>query len=48
VDDIINKLCGSIIIPADLRDAEYDNLFVVKKKGRKMHFKSRKYGKTSH
>jgi phosphohistidine phosphatase SixA len=48
VDDIINKLCGSIKIPADLKETEYDNLFVVKKKGRKMSFETKKYGKPSH
>ena len=47
VDDIVNKLYGSIKIPADLGETEYDNLFVVKKKGRKMSFESRKYGNPS-
>ena len=47
VDDIVNKLCGSIKIPADLKETEYDNLFVVKKKGRKMSLESKKYGKSS-
>ena len=54
VDDIVNKLCGQIIIHADLKDTEYDNLFVVKMKGRKMNFvrkdsygENRKYGKPS-
>jgi phosphohistidine phosphatase SixA len=47
VDDIVNKLCGSIKIPTDLMEIEYDNLFVVKKKGRKMSFENRKYGKPS-
>lgn len=45
VDDVVNKLCGSIKIPADLKDTEYDNLFVVKKKGRKLSFENKKYGK---
>ncbi len=47
VDDIVNKLCGSIKIPADLKETEYDNLFIVKKKGGKMSFASKKYGKPS-
>ena len=47
VDDIVNKLCGSIKIPTDLRDTEYDHLFVVKKKGREMSYKNRKYGMPS-
>lgn len=47
VDDIINKLCGSTKIRGDLPDTEYDNLFIVKKKGRKMSFETKKYGKPS-
>lgn len=47
VDDIVNKLCGSTKIPGDLAETEYDNLFVVKKKGRKMSFETKKYGKSS-
>ena len=47
VDDIVNKLCGSIKIPGDLPETEYDNLFIVKKKGRKMSFENRNYGKPS-
>lgn len=47
VDDIVNKLCGSLKIPADLKETEYDNLFVVKKKRGKMLFESKKYGKPS-
>ena len=44
VDDLVNKLCGSVKIPADLPDTAYDNLFVVRKKGRKLFFENRKYG----
>jgi broad specificity phosphatase PhoE len=44
VDDIVNALCGEIKIPADLKDGEYDNLFIVKRKGKKMSFEQRKYG----
>jgi phosphohistidine phosphatase SixA len=47
VDDIVNNLCGSIKIPADLKDSEYDNLFIVKKKGKKMSFENKKYGTPS-
>ena len=47
VDDIVNKLCGSIKIPADLKETEYDNLFVVKKKGGKLSFENKKYDKPS-
>ncbi|MGZ8516372.1 MAG: SixA phosphatase family protein [Chitinophagaceae bacterium] len=47
VDDIVNKLCGSIKIPGDLPETEYDNLFIVKKKGSKISFENKKYGKPS-
>jgi phosphohistidine phosphatase SixA len=47
VDDIVNKLCGATKIPGDLQDTEYDNLFVLKKKGKKITFENRKYGKAS-
>ena len=47
VDDIVNKLCGSTKIPADLKETEYDNLFIVKKKGKKWSFEKEKYGKSS-
>ena len=44
VDDIVNKLCGQVKIASDLNDGEYDNLFVVKIKGKKIIFDKRKYG----
>ncbi len=44
VDDIVNKLCGETKIAADLKDPEYDNLFVVKLRGRKAIFNRHKYG----
>ncbi len=47
VDDIVNKLCGSVKIPADLPDNAYDNLFVIRKKGKKLIFESRKFGTPS-
>ena len=40
VDDIVNKLCGEVKVPKDLPDSEYDNLYVVKKKGKKMLFEN--------
>jgi phosphohistidine phosphatase SixA len=43
VDDIVNLLCNEIKVESDLKDNEYDNLFVVKKKGRKYFFERRKY-----
>ena len=47
VDDIVNKLCGSVQITGDLRDTEYDNLFVVTKKRGKYIFSRKKYGVTT-
>jgi phosphohistidine phosphatase SixA len=44
VDDIVNKLCGENKLQ-DLKDDEYDNLFIVKKKGRRYIFSREKYGK---
>jgi len=47
VDDLVNKLCGKTIVPGDLKDSEYDNLFVIKKKGQKLVCKKEKYGAPS-
>jgi broad specificity phosphatase PhoE len=44
VDDIVNKLCGQLRMETDLKDGEYDNLFIVKIKGKKIVFDKRKYG----
>ena len=44
VDDIVNKLCRQTKIAADLNDKEYDNLFVLKIRGKKRTFSRRKYG----
>jgi broad specificity phosphatase PhoE len=42
VDDIVNRLMGSTLL-SDLQDTEYDNLFVVTRKGKKYSFKRMKY-----
>ena len=44
VDDIVNKLCGEIKVPKDLPDSEYDNLYLIIKKGKKMKFENKTYG----
>lgn len=44
VDDIVNKLCGEIKVPKDLPDTEYDNLYVITKKGKKIKFENKTYG----
>ena len=45
VDDIANKLAGKMVVPGDLKDYEYDNLFILKRKGNSYIFKKEKYGK---
>lgn len=47
VDDIVNKLCGEIKVPKDLPDSEYDNLYLIIKKGKKMIFENKTYGTTT-
>jgi len=47
VDDIVNGLTGKKSIPGDLKDNEYDNLFIVTFKNflvKKISFKRLKYG----
>jgi phosphohistidine phosphatase SixA len=44
VDDIVNMLCGEIKVPGDLPETEFNNLFIVKKKGKRYIFYSQKYG----
>lgn len=47
VDDLINAICQRKEIPADLGDNEYDNLFILKRKGSTYRFKRDKYGEKS-
>jgi phosphohistidine phosphatase SixA len=47
IDDIANKICGSNVVAGDLKDNEYDNLFVIKRKGGKYTFKAEKFGAPS-
>lgn len=44
IDDIANKLCGKTVVPGDLKETQYDNLFVVRRKGKKFVFTNKKYG----
>ncbi|NOT50846.1 MAG: histidine phosphatase family protein [Chitinophagaceae bacterium] len=44
IDDIANMLTGETVVPGDLKDSEYDNLYVIKRKGKKFVFKGEKYG----
>lgn len=47
VDDIINRLCDTVKLPADLPDSEYDNLYIIKKSGKNFRFEQKKYGMPS-
>ena len=44
VDDIVNKLCGETKIAGDLPDSEYDNLYIVTKRGKRYKFENKTYG----
>jgi len=44
VDDLANKICGSTVVAGDLKDTQYDNLFVIRRKGSRYHFTGKKYG----
>ncbi len=47
IDDIVNMLTGESVVPGDLKDSEYDNLYIIKRKGEKFVFKGEKYGASS-
>jgi phosphohistidine phosphatase SixA len=42
VDDLVNKLMSQQLL-TDLPETEYDNLFLVKRKGKKYSFEKQKY-----
>lgn len=44
VDDIVNALCGKQVIPGDLDERIYDNLFILKRKGKAYQFNVQKFG----
>jgi phosphohistidine phosphatase SixA len=43
VDDIVNMFFYEKKVEGDLKDTEYDNLFIVKRKGKKYFFERRTY-----
>jgi broad specificity phosphatase PhoE len=47
IDDIANQLCGKTVVNGDLKDHQYDNLFVIKRKGSVYRFSRKKYGQLS-
>ena len=46
-NDLANKLVGTKVVPGDLNESIYDNLFILKRKGDKYIFTNGKYGKPS-
>lgn len=44
IDNIANALTGSTVVPADIPETDYNNLFIITRKGKKYHFKAEKYG----
>ncbi len=44
IDDLANKLCGTTVVPGDLDEKIYDNLYAIKRKGDRYVFKGKKYG----
>jgi 2,3-bisphosphoglycerate-dependent phosphoglycerate mutase len=45
VDDVVNTLMGSVVIPGDLVDSQYGDLFVVKRRGKHYSFEKKHFGK---
>ncbi len=45
VDDLANKLTGKKVVPGDLPETEYNNLFIIKRKGNRYVFSRTVYGK---
>lgn len=43
VDDLVNQLMGERVINGDLPDSQYGDLYVVKKKGKKVKFEQRRF-----
>ena len=43
IDDITNKLCNEKKVAADIDDSVYDNLFIVRYRGKKIRFRQEKY-----
>jgi phosphohistidine phosphatase SixA len=47
IDDVVNMLCGKILVDGDLPETEYDNLFIIEKQGNIYTFTKVKFGKPS-
>ncbi|MCC7402705.1 MAG: histidine phosphatase family protein [Chitinophagaceae bacterium] len=48
VDDIVDMICGKKRVGGDLDESEFDNLFIVKKRGKRYIFKKEHYGPSPH
>ncbi|HEV7779837.1 MAG TPA: phosphoglycerate mutase family protein [Chitinophagaceae bacterium] len=44
IDDLANKLAGSTVVAGDLPETDYDNIFILKRKGNKYRFSGETYG----
>jgi len=44
IDDLVNGLTGEKNVPGDLKDSEYDNMYIITRKKDKMIFSQKKYG----
>ncbi len=47
IDDIANKIAGATVVPGDVDEKYYDNLFILKRKGSKYKFTGKKFGARS-
>ena len=45
VDDLVNNLAGEKLVPGDLPDSQYGNLFILKKKSGKVKYEMKHFGK---
>ena len=44
VDDIVNKLMGTTMVPGDLPESQYGDLYIIKKRGKKFQFEKKRFG----
>ncbi len=44
VDNLVNALMGRNVIPNDLPESQYGDLFIVRKKGKKYSFETKRFG----
>ena len=44
VDDIVNNLAGSRVVPGDLPDTQYGDLYIIKQKGKKFTYHKSHFG----